>query len=358
MLTTLLVEKKLGMILGVLVCTLLLSAAAKGQLLVENFDYPVGDTLLSHGWVITGTSTVNSILVTAPGLTYSGYASSGVGNATTLNNTGQDVNRSFGSVTSGSLYASLLVKITTAQSGDYFFHFTRTAAPTTDFFARLFVRMADNGNLAFGISKTSISASIPATYSDSIYTTGATYLIVTKYKFNSGSTTDDEVSLFVFTDPTLPSTEPVTPTVGPVTSTQTDVAELGLVALRQGTSTSAPTLVLDGIRIGTRWEDVVASGPTSVERIASVPTEFQLFQNYPNPFNPATKIQFETPNASFVTLKVYNLLGQEVTTLVNEFLPAGKYRTEFDASRLPSGMYLYRLQAGSFDEVKKMTVLK
>jgi hypothetical protein len=88
------------------------------------------------------------------------------------------------------------------------------------------------------------------------------------------------------------------------------------------------------------------------------PIKFELHQNYPNPFNPSTTIQFDIPKAAFVTLKVYNVLGQEVATLVNEKREAGRYEVEFDGSKLTSGVYFYRLQAGSFVQTRKMILLK
>ena len=88
------------------------------------------------------------------------------------------------------------------------------------------------------------------------------------------------------------------------------------------------------------------------------PLAFQLEQNYPNPFNPSTKISYSIPQQGNVTLKVYDLLGNEVATLVNEEKPAGGYEVEFNASDLSSGIYFYKLQAGSFVETKKMTVIK
>jgi hypothetical protein len=91
---------------------------------------------------------------------------------------------------------------------------------------------------------------------------------------------------------------------------------------------------------------------------ATVPADFALHQNYPNPFNPSTKIRFVIPKSSFVNIKVYNVLGKEVATLVNEEKPVGSYELEFDASRLPSGIYFYRLQAGDFVETKKMVLMK
>jgi hypothetical protein len=85
---------------------------------------------------------------------------------------------------------------------------------------------------------------------------------------------------------------------------------------------------------------------------------YQLSQNYPNPFNPATQIEFTIPREDRVTLKVYNIMGQEVETLVNERMPQGRYRITFDGSRLASGMFFYRIEAGSFSQVKRMTLVK
>ena len=100
-----------------------------------------------------------------------------------------------------------------------------------------------------------------------------------------------------------------------------------------------------------------------VEDIAQIPPlEFSLSQNYPNPFNPNTKISWQTPVSSFITLKVYDVLGNEVATLVDEYKPAGKYEVELNPSssikNLSSGIYFYRIQAGSFAQTKKMMVLK
>ncbi|MCZ6703302.1 MAG: T9SS type A sorting domain-containing protein [Ignavibacteria bacterium] len=99
-----------------------------------------------------------------------------------------------------------------------------------------------------------------------------------------------------------------------------------------------------------------------------IPEEFHLYQNYPNPFNPTTGIQYAVSNRQFVSLKVYDVLGSQVVTLLNEEQPAGSYEIEFsaiggsasggDASALSSGIYFYRLQAGSFVETKKMILLR
>jgi hypothetical protein len=86
--------------------------------------------------------------------------------------------------------------------------------------------------------------------------------------------------------------------------------------------------------------------------------KFELLQNYPNPFNPSTTIYYSIPELSFATVKVYDVLGGEVAKLINEELPAGSYEIEFNAAGLPSGIYFYRLQAGSFVETKKMVLMK
>jgi len=89
-----------------------------------------------------------------------------------------------------------------------------------------------------------------------------------------------------------------------------------------------------------------------------IPTDYVLSQNFPNPFNPTTKIEYKIPELSFVILKIYDVLGKEVGTLVNEEKSIGKYNVEFNATNLPSGIYFYRLQAGSFVETKKMVLLR
>jgi hypothetical protein len=85
---------------------------------------------------------------------------------------------------------------------------------------------------------------------------------------------------------------------------------------------------------------------------------FNLYQNYPNPFNPQTKITFSVPEDSKVNLIVYDILGKEIKTLVNDNLTAGKYEVEFDAGNLSSGIYFYRLSAGKNSETRKLQVIK
>ncbi len=101
------------------------------------------------------------------------------------------------------------------------------------------------------------------------------------------------------------------------------------------------------------------SNATGIEdNTVKIPTNFDLMQNYPNPFNPSTSIQFSLPQTSYVTLEVFNTLGERVEVLASEELTAGTYNYRWDASDLTSGIYFYKLQAGSFTQTKKMILLK
>jgi hypothetical protein len=101
------------------------------------------------------------------------------------------------------------------------------------------------------------------------------------------------------------------------------------------------------------WPPVIASAPGR-----GTPVTYRLSQNYPNPFNPSTTIQFSIAQQSPVSLEVFNMLGQRVATLVKEERPAGSYSERFDGTRLASGVYLYRLKAGSFTTTQKMVLLR
>ena len=120
-------------------------------------------------------------------------------------------------------------------------------------------------------------------------------------------------------------------------------------------------------RWGTWWGMINPSEITSVEE-KTFPTSVALFQNYPNPFNPSTTIGYSIPQSGYVSLKISDLLGRELATLVSEMKQAGRYAVSFDATRLANGVYFYRLsvaitaprdgQTGNFIETKKLVVLK
>jgi hypothetical protein len=114
----------------------------------------------------------------------------------------------------------------------------------------------------------------------------------------------------------------------------------------------------EGQRIAQVVPLIGSADPNSSSETENRIQNYYLSQNYPNPFNPTTKIRYEIPELSFITMKVFDVLGNEIATLVNEEKPAGKYEVEFNASTLPSGVYFYQLKAGKFIKTKKMVLLK
>jgi hypothetical protein len=106
---------------------------------------------------------------------------------------------------------------------------------------------------------------------------------------------------------------------------------------------------------------VTGFGPTNPMKVVpavNTPKEFTLKQNYPNPFNPTTVIEYNIANAGTVELRVYDITGKEVKTLVNGYQDAGNHRIEFNASNIASGIYFYKLKSGSFQDVKRMVLIK
>ena len=105
--------------------------------------------------------------------------------------------------------------------------------------------------------------------------------------------------------------------------------------------------------LGWLWENY-----TDVEAEATVVKEYNLSQNYPNPFNPTTTIQYDLQRSQHVTLTVYNILGEQVATLVNSIQSAGEHRLQFDGANLTGGVYFYKLESGDFSETRRMILLK
>jgi len=218
------------------------------QLLTEEFNYTVGQALTANGWSAYSGSGSNPILVTSGSLTHINYPSSGIANSTqVIGGTGsrEDVNRTFTSQTSGSVYASFLVNFssaTTAADGDYFFGFFNSTITTMK--GRVFVKKSGS-NIAFGVSKGATTlASI--SYSAFSYSLSTTYLLVLKYTFNASSS-NDVINLFI--NPDLSGSEPL-PDLTNIDNA-TDLSNVGAIALRQGVK--AYNLIIDGIRVATSW---------------------------------------------------------------------------------------------------------
>ncbi len=294
------------------------SFAQNAQLLLEeNFNYTAGDSLgqaapYENGWIPNSGGAINPIYVTSPGLVYSGYPSSGIGNAISLKNTGQDKLKAFSSdsVKTGSVYASFLVKVDSASAGDYFLALLQSGSGTV-YEGRVMARSINGtGNISFGITKgnSSSDTTVAGIWTPHSYSKGVTYLLVLKYTFVPSGSTNDQVSLYVLQSG-LPVTEPVTPAIGPLTYASGDATAIGRIGIRQGTNPRAPTVNIDGIRVTTTWESVIGS-PQNINDIKPTSIIEPIYIDYPS-FQPIT------PKASFTNIGIANQTNIPVTFIIN-----------------------------------------
>jgi len=228
-----------------IVFAICLKSASAQLLLEENFNYT--GSLTANGWTAHSSAGLNAINTVTSSLSYTNYVSSGIGNMAVIDTTGEDVNKTFASVDTGSVYVSFLVNVQKAKAtGDFFFNLGQAAMGTT-FRGRVYVKYdSGSGNIAFGLSKSSNAPS----YTAFSYNFNTTYLLVLKYTFFAG---DDSTYLFV--NPTINGAEPAPDLTN--TTAGNDLTVAGSIALRQGFNTTAPKLQIDGIRVGQRWLDVL-----------------------------------------------------------------------------------------------------
>lgn len=231
--------------------TLSTPAQPAGLLLTEDFDYPAGERLTAHGWTAHSSGGTNAILLATPGLGYASYTGTpasgnrpGAANAAAaLTGSGEDVSRTFPSQTAGSaVYASLLVNVSASSGADYFFHFGPDPISTT-FRARVFVRPgATSGQVQFGVS----GSGTTTVYAPGEYALNTPHLLVLRYVFGPSGT---ETRLYVNPG----ASEPATADARNTEAATSAPANLGSVALRQG-GTSAPLVLVDGLRVATAYE--------------------------------------------------------------------------------------------------------
>lgn len=233
---------KHSLAIAVLAIFMLAPGLGWGQLLVEDFNYPIGTVLTTTatadpttGWLSHSGNGTQNIDVTA-GLSFSGYAGSGIGGAANVDNNGQDINKTFSSQTSGTVYAAFMLQTQSTNSAGYFFMFSPAPVSST-FFSRIYVNSTGSG---VGIS----GSSAPASYVS--ITAGVPVFIVVKHDFSTHVS-----SLFVLN--TFSATEP-----GTADRTYTETATaIAAVALRQ--YNAAEKVIVDGIRVGMTWADVTPS---------------------------------------------------------------------------------------------------
>jgi len=411
---------------------LLSQQGLNAQILVDNFS-TAGNLNGYNSWA-NHSGTVNQIQITgSSALTYTDYPNSGVGGSILINSTNtEDCNRVITNQTSGTVYASFLLKGTTGTtgSGAYFFHFGPNPWTTSNWIARVWARV-NSGNLQFQIT----DGSTAGTYLSTNYALNTVHLIVVKFNIISGST-----SLFI--NPNLSGSEPAADQT--ISGTANNV---GGIAFRE--ASNLPELTISNVRVATSWDQaplpvrltsfnalvrnnlvnlkwttateiqnygfeieraqVTTTSPRNLRyakigfvrgsgtsnspkeysfidnsrlygvysyrlkqvdidggyeysdavtvRVGTRPIVFDV-KNYPNPFNPETNIRYELPNSGNVNLSIYNLLGEKVATLVDEYKEEGIYQEAFDARDLPSGVYFSILQTEGIKVTRKILLIK
>jgi plastocyanin len=291
-------------------------------LLTENFSYTSGLLLNTQGWSPTGAppSTVNQITVVTNSLSYTGHPSTGVGNSAYIKNTGEDINKSFTVVTSGSVYASFLVKIDSAKTGDYFFHFGPSPMGT-DFKGKVFIKSSGAG-YQIGVTK-SANAGAAVVYDPTVYTFGSTNMIVVRYTIVAGSA-NDQVGLFV--NPALGGTEPTPVASAVVGETDIAVTGVGTIGLRQGSNTAFGGLTVDGILVGQTWASVTPMAVLSPS-VKVNPTQQVVNENVGNA---TLTFNITNPNASATSFDV--VLKSGTATQGSDFTYASTQTLTFPAS--------------------------
>jgi hypothetical protein len=304
-------------------------AYAQTQVLfVEDFDYAINNSITSDGWSITGANASPEIFVSPPTISYPGYVNNGVGNEVLLSNSGQDVCKSFNTQTSGYIYASFIVNVSSAnKNGDYFINLG--AHPLSSYFGRVFVKkdpLLDK--IAFGVQYTSGGTPIPIpSYSDYSYDLNTTYLLVLKYSFE-----DDISNVSIIINPSLSANEPISDWITNNQGNLSKPVNIGSIVLRQGAKTDAPILTLDGIRISKSWSDLF-----------TVTSNLSLAVNDPKVSVVGNILSVSNVDEN-VLIDVYNLLGAKVlsSVLVNSTVDIGE---------LSKGIYLVRVAGLKFKVV-------
>ncbi|MDR3609070.1 MAG: DNA/RNA non-specific endonuclease [Ignavibacteriaceae bacterium] len=274
-------------------------------LLTEDFNYTAGAVLTTATTNWTAHSGTGGIYVSSTGLSYPGLTGSGVGNAVTVNGlTTEDDNRLLSSpVTTGSVYASAMVNVTsvTSTAGDYFFHF---GTGTSTFLGKVMVRKNATSGFDFGVAKVANATGVAVwTPSGSPYTLGTTYLVVVKYMYVAGTTND---SCFLYVNPTPGGSEPVPTLKTTDGNTGTDATTITAIYLRQSSSALMPVALVDGIKAGTTWADVT---PTSGGVASFTPT--------------STMTAFSQTSATPSAEQTYSIIGSNLTNNVTVTPPTG-----------------------------------
>jgi Secretion system C-terminal sorting domain len=323
--------KKICTFAAVLVLTFLFAGINNAQSLFnEDFSYTAGTAISGQGGWTTHSGTASQILVTTPGLTYTGLAGSGVGNAISVNasTNSEDVNHQFTAVTSGDVYASAMINIhTTTTSGEYFMSL---GTATTLFYARVWIK-AVTGGYNLGITHGSSTAPV---YGTTLLSYDVTQLLVFKYSYVGTAGTDDIA--YVWVNPTLGASAP-----GPeATSTDvsTDATTITGVYIREtsGTGTQGK---YDGIKVGLTWNDIgVGSTPVELTSFTAVPSKGAvnlLWNTATEVNNMGFNVERSANKTDWTNLAFVQ--GNQTSTKTHNY-------SYVDKSASQSGKYYYRLK--------------
>ncbi len=324
----------------------LLAGTVTAQLLVENFDYPAGNSLSAHGWTLVAGGGANIVIAT-PGLEYPGYPLSGLGNAALMPRTSDQLMKPFPAQSGGSVYASFLVKVHDAENSPGMTPVFLGPAGTSIFNRKcsFYVERIDT-LIGFGILKEN-----GAMYTQTVYPLETIFLIVMKYEFKTGSATDDLLSLWV-----NPPTDGTIPAANESISDGNDAGSLQEIVIGTGYYSSQQTMTVDGLEISTSWP---LGGTGFPDRgTQGMPETVALAQNHPNPFNSSTVICYTLPEPQHVSLTLSDPLGRTVASLVEGDQDAGEHSVYWSGKDFPSGVYFFSLRAGETVLTRKLLLLK
>lgn len=328
----------------VFACICALHATAFSQkVFTEDFLFgPISNLDNNNDWFKSGIDFPYNIKVVAPGLTYKDYVGSAKGNACQIANAGNGdvvIKNLDTAITAGAAYMSLMIQVdslpSTVTEGFCISFNPNTGG--TNLNTSLYIKRLSDSTFNLGVQK-EIENTI--SYASNTFERGKTYLVVLKYSIVNGAG-NDASSLYVFTQG-VPATEPATPAAG--TNDGGDYTGQASVVLNNNyaqTGITGCNIKLDGIRVGTSWATSVLDVLSSVS--GKQTRESVAHSNAPNPFSQKTAIHYQIPAKGLVQIDVLDASGRLVAGLLHEKQETGAHTIHWDASSLPSGLYVYRI---------------
>lgn len=328
------------------------------NVLTDDFDYPPADSLENSGsWRRSGVNLPFNIKIVEPGLIYPGYAGSGIGNCSQLENSGEGdvlLNSFSSAITSGSAYMSFMFQVdqlpSTVTQG-YGIAFD-VGGSTTENNTRFFIKRLSDNEFNLGIQKI---GGFAIEFSNLPYRVGQTYLIVLKYTFIPGS--DNDISELYAFEQGVPTSEPAQPLVSTISGY--DLSDQGEVTLSNNYAQSGLNGInakIDGIRVGNSWE-------SSVLHRLTIITDPDYTNNnkliiYPNPSENLSVIQFNTPISGQVKIGILDYTGKQILNPINEYMNAGDHEISVRTAVLPKGIYICDFQLNNKSIEQKRFVVK